>query len=82
MNYKQCISESSSMLVGLRQVLRGIQKNEVRCVVVALDSEDFVKQCVLDAIDAKCVKVVYCPTRRELGLTAGVDVPTAVVGLV
>lgn len=81
MNYKQLISESPSTVVGLRQVLKGIARDSVRCVVIARDSESFVRACVEEAIGAKCVEIVDCPTRKELGEAAGVEVPTAVVGI-
>jgi ribosomal protein L7Ae-like RNA K-turn-binding protein len=82
MNYKQIITESPLKVVGLNQVLKGIAKDNVRCVVIACDSESFVGECVKDAIGAKCVDILSGPSRKELGEIVGVEVPTAVVGIV
>ena len=82
MDYKQAIALSPLRVVGLKQVLKGVAKDNVRCVVIASDSERFVEDCVVEAIGAKCVEILFCPTRKELGETVGVDVPTAVVGLI
>lgn len=81
MNCKQMISESPLKIVGLKQVLKGIESGDVRCVVIASDSESFIEECVRDAIGTKCVEVLYCPTRKELGRIVGIDVPAAVVGI-
>lgn len=81
MNYKQLLTESPERVVGLKQVLKGIANGSVRCVVIASDSESFVRDCVVEAIGAKCVEIAFCPTRKELGEAVRVDVPTAVVGL-
>ena len=81
MNYKQMITESSSKFVGLKQVLKGIEANNIRCVVIALDSDSFIEECVKEAIGTMCVEVLYCPTKKELGNWVGIDVSAAVVGI-
>lgn len=81
MDYKQKISTSSLKIVGLKQVLKGIRDNDVRCVVIASDSDSFVEECVVETIGTKCVDVLYCQSRKELGQTVGIDVPASVVGL-
>lgn len=81
MNYKQLIAESPAKLVGLKQVLKGIKNGNVRCVVIATDSESFIEECIREAVGTMCVNVLYCPARQELGKIVGIDVPCAVVGL-
>lgn len=81
MNYKQMITESPLKLVGLKQVLKGIEADNIRCVVIASDSDSFIEECVTEAIGTKCVSVLFCPTREELGRLVGIDVKAAVVGL-
>ena len=81
MNYKQLITESPKRLVGLKQVLKGIKNGNVRCVVIAADSESFIEECIRDAIGTMCVNVLYCSTRQELGKIVGIKVPCSVVGL-
>lgn len=81
MNYKQMITESSSKCVGLKQVLKGIEADSIRCVVIASDSDSFIEECVTEAIGTKCVNVLYCPSKKELGELVGIDVSASVVGI-
>lgn len=79
---KDLIASNPDRLVGLRQVLRGIAEGNVWCVIVSLDSDDFVKRQVLDAVGNANVSVKYFDNKSKLGSMVGIDVPAAVVGLV
>ncbi|MBQ2714587.1 MAG: ribosomal L7Ae/L30e/S12e/Gadd45 family protein [Clostridia bacterium] len=78
MDYKAIANTpKSELVVGFKQVLKGIEEGTARCVVVASDSDSF----ILDKIDEMAkfysVEVVECPTKAELGRLCRVDVPTA-----
>lgn len=78
----ELIASNPQRLVGLRQVLRGIAEGNVWCVIVSLDSDDFVKQQVLEAVGNARIGVKYFDNKSKLGSLVGIDVPAAVVGLV
>ena len=77
----QLIANNPTRLVGLKQVVRGISEGIVWCVIVALDSDDFVKQRVTDAVGDRRVSIRYFDSKAKLGAMVGIDVSAAVVGL-
>ncbi len=66
--------------VGCRQVLRGLSEDTIRCVVVAEDAEDRLKDVLVKASALKRVQVFYAPSMAWLGQNAGIDVGAAAVG--
>ena len=78
----ELIASNPDRLVGLKQVLRGISEGNVWCVIVSLDSDDFVKQRVLEAVGNSRISVKYFDNKSKLGSMVGIDVAAAVVGLV
>lgn len=78
----ELIASNPDRLVGLKQVLRGIAEGNVWCVIVSLDSDDFVKQQVLTAVGNSKISVKYFDNKSKLGRLVGIDVSAAVVGLV
>ena len=77
----QLIANNPTRLVGLKQVVRGISEGIVWCVIVSLDSDDFVKQRVQAAIGDRRVGVKYFDNKEKLGALVGIDVAASVVGL-
>lgn len=78
----ELIAGNPDRLVGLREVIRGIAEDNVWCVIVSLDSDDFVKRRVENAIGTKKIAVRYFDNKSKLGAMVGIEVPAAVVGLV
>ena len=65
------------LIVGLKQVLRGIEEGAVRCVIVASDADAFIVERVTESAKAKDVEISWCPTKEQLGKLCKVAVPTA-----
>lgn len=72
----------SSKVVGSKQVLKGISNSTVRCVIVALDADVEVRKKIVEKAKAHRIDIVYVPSKRKLGEQAGVEVATAVVGII
>ncbi len=78
MDYKAIANTpKSELVVGFKQVLKGIEEGTARCVVVASDSDSFIKDRVSETAKFYSVEIVSCPTKAELGRLCRVDVPTA-----
>ena len=71
----------SDVVVGLKQVLRCLEEGTTRCVVVASDSDSFIKERVISVAMEYGVEFIECPTRAELGRLCRVDVATAVCAI-
>lgn len=65
------------LIVGLKQVLRGIEEGTVRCVVVASDADAFIVERITEKAKVADVEISWCPTKEELGKLCRVAVPTA-----
>lgn len=78
MDYKAIANTpKDELVVGFKQVLKGIEEGTARCVVVASDSDSFILDKVTEKAKFYSVEVLECPTRVELGKLCRVDVPTA-----
>ncbi len=78
MDYKAIANTpKDELVVGFKQVLKGIEEETARCVVVASDSDSFIFDKVVEMAKFYSVEVLECPTKVELGKLCRVDVPTA-----
>ncbi len=72
---------SSEILVGSKQVSRGIAEGSVRCVIVSLDADvQIINQLLIAKPDD--VEVLYAPSKKWLGKVAGIDVGASMVAIV
>lgn len=65
------------LLVGFKQVLRGIEEGTVRCVAVASDADAFIVERVTAEAKAKGIEITLYPTKEHLGKLCRIAVPTA-----
>ena len=68
-------------VVGIKQVLKSLDKGEIRCVILAEDVDSYFKECVLEEAKLKGVEVVTVPTKKELGQYCLVDRDTGCAGI-
>ena len=73
---------TSSKVVGSKQVLKGISDSTVRCVIVASDADAQRKKRIVAQAKANGVEIVYVASKKRLGESAGVEVSAAAVGIV
>ena len=73
---------TSSKVVGSKQVLKGISDSTVRCVIVASDADAQIKKIIVAQAKANGVEIVYVASKKRLGESAGVEVSAAAVGIV
>ena len=72
---------SSSKVVGMKQVLRGISEDKVRCVIISEDAEDNLRLKVIAACNGKGIRFYNAPSMKWLGEEVGIDVGATTVGL-
>lgn len=89
MNRKQHLSNAeilklinnSSILVGTKQVLKACAKDALRCVILASDADESLCDKVTQLCHEHDTEIIIFPSKRELGLAAGIEVASAVVGI-
>ncbi len=72
---------SSSKVVGSKQVLKGISDGTVRCVIVATDADEDLKKTLVAQASKRRLPICYVSSKKKLGEAAGVEVSAATVGL-
>ena len=77
---KNLIDANPSRVVGLKQVLRGIEDDAIWCVIMSSDSDGFGQALLKVSICAKYILMERIDSKEQLGSLVGIDVPAAVVG--
>lgn len=72
---------NSEKVVGIKQVLKGIINDTLRCVVVSEDCDSNIKEKIIAACNDKNVQVKAYPSMKEMGKICQIEVAAAVVGL-
>ncbi len=75
------LKNASGRVVGIKQLLRGLEADEVACVYLAEDAETHVQEKVKAAAQKEMVRVVLVGSMAELGETCGIDVGAACAGV-
>ena len=68
-------------VIGMKQVLRGVEAGRVATVLVAEDAEPRVRDKILACCAANGVETVSYPSMRELGKVCGIAVGAACAGI-
>lgn len=73
---------NAEKIIGLRQVVRSINDDQLGCVLIAYDADEQIKQNIITKCKAK--NVPYAESRhskKELGAIAEIDVSCAALGI-
>lgn len=73
---------ASSRIVGTKQVIKAVNKGvRLRCVYVAEDADDKVRDMVISACGRNNVEVEVASCMSDLGAMCGIDVGAACVAV-
>lgn len=68
---------SKKIVIGKKQTLRAILKNEAEKVYVSKDADKHVTQPIVDACKSSNVEIIYYDNMKELGASCGINVNAA-----
>lgn len=71
----------SSLVIGYRQIVKGINGQHFRCVVLAVDSDELFKAKVTELCQVNKISLILFNSKEELGKVANIDVPCGVIGV-
>ena len=77
----ELFKSTEKLIVGTKQLLRALSKNQVAHVFVAEDADEFVYRRVRAAAEEAGIPVTVIPTMKELGEACKIQVPTASAGI-
>lgn len=67
-------------VVGLKQVLKGLDALELEKVYLAEDADAFIREQIIEKCRESDIEVISVPDMEQLGRIAGIDVGAAVAG--
>lgn len=74
-------ADGAGKVAGIRQVVRGIRSDRIRCVLVALDADEHIKTELTTLCDLKSIQLKFVLNKKELGKRLGLDVDCAAAGI-
>ena len=80
MTYEE-LANSSSIVIGLKQVSRALKAGELKCVYIAQDADEHIRRRTLSEADAAGVRHVMVPSKKQLGTACGISVCAACAGI-
>lgn len=69
--------KDKKIVVGKKQTLRALQRNEAEKVYISKDADSHIIQSVADACSEHGVEIIYFNTMKELGASVGINVNAA-----
>lgn len=73
--------KTSSKLIGLKQVIKGLTEGVIDRVIIAADADSFIKNKIVEQADSSKAKVLWFDSMERLGELCEIDVSASVVGL-
>ncbi|MEG1963616.1 MAG: ribosomal L7Ae/L30e/S12e/Gadd45 family protein [Clostridia bacterium] len=74
--------KTAKKIVGLKQVMKNIDAGIFRCVMLASDCDDFIKNAVKEKVKTNKVCICEDYTKKVLGKLCEIDVDASIVGLI
>lgn len=71
------MKDNNKIVVGTRQTLRALEKDEVETVYISKDADLHVTKSVADACEEHGVEIKYFDTMKELGAFVNINVNAA-----
>ncbi|MDL2237147.1 ribosomal L7Ae/L30e/S12e/Gadd45 family protein [Christensenellaceae bacterium OttesenSCG-928-K19] len=75
------LKNAQNKVVGLKQLLRELEADNVVCVFVADDAEVHLKEKISTAVPGGHVKIAAVESMDKLGETCGIEVGAACAGI-
>ena len=75
------ISKSKNKVVGVKQVLKALERDQVECVFIATDVDERIVEPILFLCKERNISVTREITKQELGKACGIQVGATAVGL-
>lgn len=81
MSYQKISQYQSQLIIGTKQTLKAIQKDDAYEVFVAMDADPSITSKVIDLSREKNIPCRQLDSKKKLGAACGVEVDTATVAI-
>jgi large subunit ribosomal protein L7A len=76
------IRQENSMVVGIKQTLRMVERDCISELFIAKDADFYVTKPILEVARENRVPIRYVESKKKLGHLCGIDIGAAVAGRV
>lgn len=73
--------DNYTKVVGVKQVKRALNSNDIEAVFIAMDAEDKITDEITQICSDKHIQVIYVENMKKLGDACGIDVNAATAAL-
>ncbi|WP_145436183.1 ribosomal L7Ae/L30e/S12e/Gadd45 family protein [Staphylococcus hominis] len=80
-NEKVARFNKQHFVVGLKQTLKALKKDQVASLIIAKDVEIYLLAQVFSQINHKSIPITYFESKSALGKTVGINVNATIVAL-
>lgn len=80
-NEKLNLIISNPHIVGFKQVRAAILDQNLRCVILAQDTDDALKQTIIELCHKNSTEIIFVKSKSELGKACSIQVSACVVGI-
>ncbi|MGM0652638.1 MAG: ribosomal L7Ae/L30e/S12e/Gadd45 family protein [Bacillota bacterium] len=78
---EEMLSNSGNKVVGTKQTIKALEKNEAQKVFIARDAEEKVTRPVISLCEESNIEVYYIESMEQLGKLCGIKVKAAVAAI-
>ena len=75
------LKEAKNKVVGIKQVMRAAESEELTCIYIAEDTDDELRAALLNTAHVQKIRYVMAASRAELGEACLIQVPAACAGI-
>ena len=79
MPYEKLSQTKSTLIIGVKQVIKAINNGEAAEVYIAKDVDEHIVSKVKTAADKHSVPIVYVDSKKQLGVASKIDVNASAV---
>lgn len=72
---------TENRLIGFRQVRKAVNNNQLRCVMIAIDTDEGMKSQIAELCKQSLVPYNFYSSKIEMGNELGLDVACSVCGI-
>lgn len=72
----------SHVAVGIKETHRALEKQNVKCVFIASDCDEFMTQLVRELCESRQIPVISAFTKKEIGRACGIKVKAAACAVI
>lgn len=72
----------SQVAVGIKETHRALENQNVKCVFIASDCDEFMTQAVRELCESRQIPVISAFTKKEIGKACGIKVKAAACAVI